>query len=289
MNQQVIQKALNIVRSRKNRAELEHNLLIKKNLENSEYQNLQKQYTRLMIENARLESEGKRPDKQKESQLKAKLDTFSNLTPKYSCPTCHDDGYVNGQMCVCLKKEISNLTFKESGIFDLVSFDEGMKSSGNKSLYYSKMKEWCHGHFDKNLIFLLGPIGSGKTYLTKCMAKEFIDMGKVVKFISSFQINQDFKKFSKTNNEEILNNYVNNEILFIDDLGTEPIYRDITLEYLYLIINERKNRKLPTIITSNLTPSDLFDRYKERITSRILDKKTSLIIEIDGQDKRIKK
>ncbi len=289
MKQQIIQKALNIVRSRKNRAELEHNLLIEKNLENPEYQDLQKQYTRLMIENARRESEGKGPDKQKENQLKAKLDTFSNLTPKYSCPTCHDDGYVNGQMCVCLKKEISKILLSDSGFQKLENFEDAKKTCGDLKETYALMQKWCNSDFKKNLVYLAGPTGVGKTFLIRCMANELIESGKVVKIVTSFALNQDFKDFSRSHNDDLLNKYINCEVLFIDDLGTEPIYKNITVEFLYLIINERKMRKLPTIITSNLDLSNVREIYDERIYSRIVDRSTSITILLTGQDKRIKK
>ena len=65
--------------------------------------------------------------------------------------------------------------------------------------------------------------------------------------------------------------------------------KDVTVEFLYLVINERKMKKLSTIITSNLDLKDLRDRYDERISSRIMDRETSINIYIDGEDRRLKK
>ena len=48
-------------------------------------------------------------------------------------------------------------------------------------------------------------------------------------------------------------------------------------------------RNKRTIITSNLTLSDVFDRYDERIFSRIADQKSSIAINLDGDDRRLKK
>ena len=141
----------------------------------------------------------------------------------------------------------------------------------------------------KKLIYIAGPIGAGKTHLIKCMANELIENGKIIKLVTAFNMNQDFIEFKKTMNEDLLNKYLSPEILFVDDLGTEPKYKDVTIEYLYLVINERKMKKLPTIITSNLDLADLRDRYDERINSRIIDRNSSINIYIGGDDRRLKK
>ena len=116
-----------------------------------------------------------------------------------------------------------------------------------------------------------------------------IENGKMVKLVTAFAMNQDFKSFQKEHDEDLINRYIYPEVLFIDDLGTEPKYKDVTIEYLYLIINERKMKKLPTIITSNLSLADLRDYYDERIYSRIVDRNTSITLYLDGVDRRIKK
>ena len=151
------------------------------------------------------------------------------------------------------------------------------------------MQKWCKSDFKKNLIYLAGATGVGKTYLMRCLANELISRGRLVKITTAYQMNRDFKEFSKTNNEELLKNYTDTEILFIDDLGTEPLFKDVTIENLYIVINERKMKKLPTIITSNLTLDNIRDRYDERIFSRIVDRETSITLLLDGEDKRIKK
>ena len=294
MKQIIIQKALSNIHSEKNKHQEEyarkmHDLFADKN-----YEKLDKELTKTVIENARKQANNLPPDLKKEKGLQQKIETLKkqyhleNVQMEYSCPLCKDAGYIDGQMCKCLKKEVSNLLLKESGFENLEDFSQAIKTSGKLEECFSLMKKWCHSDFKKNLIYISGPTGVGKTHLVKCMAKELIERGKFVKIVTAFAMNQDFKEFSRKHDDELLNKYLECEILFVDDLGTEPLYRNVTVEYLYLIINERKMKKLPTVITSNLDLSDLMDRYDERISSRIIDRQTSITIYMDGQDRRLK-
>jgi DNA replication protein DnaC len=154
------------------------------------------------------------------------------------------------------------------------------------------MQEWCHSNFDKNIIYLSGQTGTGKTYLSTCMANELIKLGKLVLLTSSFKLNQDFIKSYACKDLETKNNilskYLDVEVLFIDDLGTELRQPNITGNYLYHIINERRLNKKPTVITTNLNLEDLRDYYDERIFSRIVDKTNAICIYLEGKDLRIK-
>ena len=151
------------------------------------------------------------------------------------------------------------------------------------------MKKWCHSDFKKNIIFLSGEVGTGKTYLTRAMANELIEQGKIVKLVTAFQMSRDFKEYRSTYNEAILDKYLSCEFLFIDDLGTEVIYKNSTIEFLYQILNERQMRKLCTIITSNLDLAEIRDRYDERIFSRIANRETSITVNLKNEDLRLKK
>ena len=109
---------------------------------------------------------------------------------------------------------------------------------------------------------------------------------------TAFNLSQDFLKFHRSfdnaQKASVFENYLQTEVLFIDDLGTEPIYNNVTREYLYLLINERRNKGLRTIITSNLEPIDIREKYDERIFSRIMDKENSIVLKLDSDDVRLK-
>ena len=59
------------------------------------------------------------------------------------------------------------------------------------------------------------------------------------------------------------------DLLIIDDLGVE-FSTQFTVSCVYNIINSRILSRKPTIISTNLTPRELEDKYTQRITSRII-------------------
>lgn len=295
MKREILLQAENTIASRHQKLNEEYEKEKSLLSENEEYSELNSALHKEIIENARREAYGEKVDRKKENKLKANLDQLLkkqniSLTEKFSCSKCKDSGYVSGKMCSCLKKEISNILFEESNFGKLVSFESAKKTAPKEyRKLYEKMQEWCHSDFKKNLIYISGMVGVGKTYLTLAIANELIEEGKIVKLVTAFQMSRDFKEYRFKYNEELLNKYLNCECLFIDDLGTEIIYKGITIELLFHIINERKIRKLCTVITSNLTLDEIYDRYDERIFSRIVDKNTSIPINLTGKDLRINK
>ena len=140
-------------------------------------------------------------------------------------------------------------------------------------------------------IVLCGKTGVGKTFLTECLASEIIDKGYIVSFVSAFGMNNLFSSYHTTYDSSkptFLSTLLDPDLLIIDDLGTEPIFKNITKEYLYLILSERSRHKKMTVLSTNLTPKELMERYNERIFSRLFNKRESLLLQIQGEDIRIK-
>ena len=78
----------------------------------------------------------------------------------------------------------------------------------------------------------------------------------------------------------------NCDCLIIDDLGTE-VGNTYTNSKLFYVINERMLKKKSTIISTNLSLSEIRDSYSERIFSRITSNYT--LLKIYGDDIRVKK
>lgn len=299
MNSKIIEKVQKIIDLRKYQAENEAIQNKIKALENKEFKDIFSLYMDKMLDEVK---QGEKISKETillknnvDKKLK-ELNLFP-IEPHYYCSKCNDMGIINGQYCDCFKKELNKILVKESGFnkledFDKISLDIFGKQKEQMKKLYEKMKDWCNSNFNKKLIILGGETGVGKTFLMKCMANELIKRNKVVTLTTSFAMNQDFLKSYATRDIEekdtLLDKYLDSEILFIDDLGTELRKPGITVKYLYLILNERMINNRPTVITTNLKLEDINDYYDERVASRIGNKETSVCIYLTGEDLRRK-
>ena len=311
MNRIILNKALKTLKDRKTSAERIADANYKVALENKDFENIDKLMRSLTIEISKKEFWGKdskdetqqlkKLEKQRQEILEKNFGKDFSIAPHYSCPKCHDTGFDENEPCSCLKEIITSILLNLSGTarnlatFDNANFDLFEEGYREKiKLAYQKMEEWCEKFKTtkyKN-IGLFGNTGVGKTFLTEAMANKLINLGNIVMFTSSFNLNNVFMEYHKAfedSKQNIIAPYLDCDVLIIDDLGTEPIYKNVTLEYLYLIVNERFNSGKSTVFSTNLTTSEFRDRYGERILSRILNKTNSLAIHLVADDARLKK
>lgn len=231
--------------------------------------------------------------------LKNKIDQYltrmgvdkSNMYPKYECSLCNDTGIAGGKMCNCLSNalntRISELISTQS---DFKSFDDSnpdiLDDTDKKA--YDILKTWCkkYPNTTKTNINIIGGVGSGKTFMLECVANEMIRQNYVVCYKTAFDINELARLYHIGKSYEF-SDCLNADILIIDDLGTEPILKNVTKEYLYNLINTRQINKRPTFISTNLTFDNILDRYDERIMSRLCNKNLSINILLTLNDKRL--
>ena len=63
--------------------------------------------------------------------------------------------------------------------------------------------------------------------------------------------------------------------------------RNITIEYLNTLVEERLRRGRHTGVSTNLTPGQLSERYGERIASRLLSPALCDVLGFQGKDLRL--
>ena len=150
-------------------------------------------------------------------------------------------------------------------------------------------------NFDKTFenILLCGTVGIGNTFLSNCIAKEILDQGHSVLYLSAFQLFDLMAKNSFSGNapkeDSVVRQYphiFDSDLLIIDDLGTE-LANNFTMAGFFLVINERILRKKSTLISTNLSPEEILTTYTERTASRIISNYTML--KLSGSDIRLKK
>lgn len=284
-----LQTVLNILNKRRNDAINEAQANVDKANSNSEYAKLQIQLNtinRQIAQNNTQELSLQRLAiiSQTEKLLKSMGLSFRHLKPKYQCNKCSDIGYYNGNKCECLNKLISEITLNVVKIDPNCLFTNAINDNEINAKIYNKCNKLAAS--DSFNILICGKVGTGKSYLVQCIANEKISQGCDVVYTSAFNFNSDMLAVHKSSSEEILPQYLMCDLLVIDDLGTEPIYKNVTLEYLFNVISERQRNKLCTIITTNLNLEGINERYSERIFSRLTDKRNCLVYELIGKDRR---
>lgn len=233
----------------------------------------------------------------KEKRLKEIGLEESDIKPKYFCSKCEDKGVVETEYCDCRTAILNDLLLQKSGMsgnledFKDAKFD--LRDSKTEKIF-NLLEKWAKKfpNVTKKTIYLTGDTGVGKTFLLKCIANELIKKEVFVFYTTAFKMNSDFLEYCKVDAKEkntVLAPYLESEVLLLDDLGTEPLLNNITLDYLYLILNERILSNKTTIINSNLSLERLLSRYGERIFSRIMNKRTGLALKIEGDDLRLKR
>ncbi len=254
--------------------------------------------------------------KEKISQIPAKRQAMilaagfdpEDFLPTYDCPDCQDTGFINGKKCHCFIQRTVDLVYAQSHLDDILqkenfstfSFDYYSDSyiderSGLSSLESAKdaYQNACNfvQHFstkDDNLL-LYGETGTGKTFLSNCIAKALLDQGHSVIYLTAYEIFDLFEKkvFKKDEDAAELHEYILQcDLLIIDDLGTEAS-NSFTTSQLFFLLNERLLHQKSTIISTNLSFSQLADTYSERTTSRIFSNYQTC--KLFGDDIRIKK
>lgn len=231
------------------------------------------------------------------------------LDMRYRCPICQDKGYVGDagrRDCECFRARLDEERLKRArldmaGDDTFASFNAELFSpeplpgaSYSQRDYMLRAREVCQRYCDtfpdnrrRNLL-LTGETGLGKTFMLNCMANRLAARGVSVCYLTAYRMLDAMRANVMGQDAEPFELMLNAEALIIDDLGSEPIYRNITIEMLFTLLNERMRDGRHTLIATNLTARGLLERYGERVSSRLLDSEHTLVMAFSGSDVRLK-
>lgn len=213
----------------------------------------------------------------------------------YNCDKCMNRGYTaklneyNRMIlvpCGCKKTRASIKAAKQSGAWELmqrcnfenfIAKNEWQKTIKQIVMSYTKQKGW---------LFAGGQTGAGKTHLCVAAFKYFFREpvnGIYMRWRNEMRkmLNAGFSGADET--EARMRDLRSCDVLYIDDLfktddTTKPERREI--EMAFEIINERGDRKLPTIISSERTIADIAS-FNQAIAGRIKENCGKYVIEIE--------
>ncbi|MCH5162018.1 MAG: ATP-binding protein [Clostridiales bacterium] len=215
------------------------------------------------------------------------------FNPPHECELCKDTGMVFGKYCKCIVKRVIN-SDKANLSISPADFDETEKTAPSPAIKkaYKAAREYLSPENTKPFFVLVGTPGTGKTVLASAIVGAAMENGASAVSVTSFDFVRralDYHtQFSIADYVDRFTPMLDCDLLVIDDLGRESVLKNVTMEYLYTVINERWRSKKRTVITTNLTPSELNARYGEGIFSRIYDKSRTMFLSVDSKNKRIK-
>ncbi len=224
----------------------------------------------------------------------------SDFLPKYTCKTCKDTGVLRGGYCGCIfdtlyTKLYGALDFsKLTGSFE--EYDVSLYSQegenptpaqrAQNSLNFLKKFASEFPDTKRRGIVILGKAGLGKSFSMVSLAKEISKKTPKVCYIRAFEL---FERFydHRLEKSDLLNPLYDCDIIFIDDLGSEPQTNNVTKEYFFQFMDRRVCENKHFVIASNLSTKGIMSYYGERTGSRIFENKNSDTLQFTGVDLRL--
>lgn len=206
---------------------------------------------------------------------------------QYKCEKCKDTGFIGNQKCTCYKQHLVRIYYKNSDLnqltkdnnFDNFNFDYySSRKTGNEpesprkniEKIFTRSMNFIR-NFDssnENLLFY-GNSGTGKTFLSNCIAKELLDKGHLVVYRTAESLLQNLKHIRFEGDDTLEDLILNCDLLIIDDLGTEQV-TDFSKTELFNLLNKKLLKGKSMIVSTNCTLEELLKIYSERISSRLL-------------------
>ncbi len=208
------------------------------------------------------------------------------------CPICGGIGFVRKDvpiddpdfgrltLCVCKQNEqnrsaqerllrMSNLEAFKHMTFQSFSVQGrlGLGDEQIQSLQYGLNQAQQYAASPRGWLVLMGTYGCGKTHLAAAIANTCVEYGMNTLFLTVPDL-LDWLRYSydstDTTFEQRFEEIRNVALLVLDDLGAQNA-TPWAAEKLFQIIDYRYSRKLPLVVTTNLSFDDLDDRIRSRL------------------------
>ncbi|MBQ7455023.1 MAG: ATP-binding protein [Clostridia bacterium] len=227
------------------------------------------------------------------------------LDPVYQCPDCRDTGFTGESkkaLCACARALYASLLEQDGGpeaeqtfeTFRLDVFpetpvsDSGVTQRQLMSAIRRRCEEYANAlpRPEHRTLLLYGSSGLGKTFLLRCIHARAREKGVPSLCVTANQLIRTARRALYSREQSEMDALYETDLLLIDDLGTEPLIENVTVEELFNLLNERQNAGQCTVLSTNLSLNELKKRYTERVISRLLDRRACQALHFLGQDIR---
>lgn len=228
------------------------------------------------------------------------------LDPIYDCPDCRDTGYLTRdsglkEKCHCFRQQEIAILYAQSNIQDMIERenfstlsyeyyqgDDLRRFEAAVDISRRFIQNFREGYHN---LFFYGTVGTGKSFLSGCIASELLHQGHSVIYFSASGLFDMLARYtfdgkSREAVRDLCEDLYGCDLLIVDDLGTE-ITNSFVTSQLFSCLNERRLRGRSTLISTNISLEELRDRYSDRIFSRITSSFT--LCKLTGPDIRILK
>src|SRR6185369_1815420 len=146
---------------------------------------------------------------------------------------------------------------------------------------------WAWMKNGKNNLVLLGPPGTGKTYLCAALVDFVFRRYDTVRYWKEAKLYARLRDAIDSNQDymETLGLCLDDGFVFIDDIGSTPP-NDWRKEVMFNAIDIRYNMEKPTVFTSHLNKSQISQMYEPRTASRLFSSENTIITLWENEDLR---
>jgi DNA replication protein DnaC len=160
--------------------------------------------------------------------------------------------------------------FADRTIDNYVADSEGQK----RALEFAKQfaADLCADSLRGRSAIFSGGVGTGKTHMSVAIALEGMKAGKSAMFTTVQRITRDvkstFKRDSDLSENDIIESLIYPSLLIIDEIGVQF---DSKFEHnlIFDVINSRYEKRLSTILLTNLSPKDVKQVLGDRVFDRL--------------------
>lgn len=215
----------------------------------------------------------------------------TNSNKEYKCNTCKDTSWIGKDgayiRCSCYTEEYLNRLWENFGVKikdikllrEYDPYNDLTQKAKEKAVDYIKSFDEIKSTRE-NGFALLGQSGAGKTHIVLAIGKALLEKKVSVVYMPYLEVIKELKALAmyQEDYEKLLSRYTRAKVLIIDDLFKDKVKKgrvaaelsETDMKHIYPILNYRYLNYLPTIISSECTPSMLLE-LDEALGGRILE------------------